>query len=88
MSIRCASSGERFSYTVVDPSMFQQSGGPSLAELLWKAGVPDLRPADNRRVSQRGAMGGWDQVRARIKGDGERPMLFVFSLLNACSQAL
>jgi hypothetical protein len=79
MSIRCASSGERFSYTVVDPSMFQQSGGPSLAELLWKAGVPDLRPADNRRVSQRGAMGGWDQVRARIKGDGERPMLFVFS---------
>jgi hypothetical protein len=73
------SSGERFSYTVVDPSMFQQSGGPSLAERMWKAGVPDLRPADNRRVSQRGAMGGWDQMRARLRGDGEAPALYVFS---------
>ena len=24
-------------------------------------------------------MGGWDQMRARLKGDGERPMLYVFS---------
>jgi hypothetical protein len=73
------SGDERYGYTVIDPSMFQQSGGPSLAERMWKAGVRDLRPADNRRVSQRGAMGGWDQMRARLKGDGERPMLYVFS---------
>jgi hypothetical protein len=51
---------------VCDPSMFAQSGGPSLAERLWKAGVPNLRPADNKRVSQRGSMGGWDQMRARL----------------------
>lgn len=38
-----------------------------------------FRPADNARVSQRGAMGGWDQMRARLKGDGDRPGLFVFS---------
>jgi hypothetical protein len=24
-------------------------------------------------------MGGWDQMRARIRGDGENPMLYVFS---------
>jgi hypothetical protein len=32
------SRGERFSYTVVDPSMYAHSGGPSLAERLWQAG--------------------------------------------------
>ena len=36
--------------------------------------------ADNRRVGLRGAMGGWDQVRARLKGgDDGLPMLYVFS---------
>ena len=29
-------------------------------------------------MSQRGAMGGWDMMRARLRGDGERPMLYVF----------
>jgi hypothetical protein len=38
-----------------------------------------FRRADNARVSRGGAMGGWDQVRARLLGDGERPGLFVFS---------
>jgi hypothetical protein len=38
-----------------------------------------FRPADNKRVSQKGAMSGWDQMRARLKGDADgRPMLFVF----------
>jgi hypothetical protein len=73
------STGESFAYTVVDPSMFAQSGGPSLAERMGKAGLSGLRPGDNRRVAHMGAMGGWDQMRARIRGDGETPMLFVFS---------
>ena len=34
--------------------------------------------ADNKRVSDKGAMGGWDQVRARLKGD-EKAMLFFFA---------
>ena len=34
----------------------------------------------NRRVSGVGAIGGWDQVRSRLKGDGEgNPLLIVFS---------
>ena len=38
-----------------------------------------FRKADNRRVGVRGAMGGWDQVRARLKGADDRPMLYLFS---------
>lgn len=34
--------------------------------------------ADNSRTAKVGAIGGWDQVRARLKGDGERPALYVF----------
>jgi hypothetical protein len=67
-----------YKYSVCDPSMFIASGGPSLAERLWRAGVSNLRRADNRRVGMRGAVGGWDEMRQRIRGDGETPMLFVF----------
>jgi hypothetical protein len=39
-----------------------------------------FKRADNRRVGLRGAMGGWDQLCARLKGsDDGRPMLYVFS---------
>jgi hypothetical protein len=37
-----------------------------------------LRPADNARVPGRGAMGGWDQVRARLIGDPEGRAMIVF----------
>ena len=56
----------------------RQSGGPSLAERMRRVGLEGTRRGDNRRVGQAGAMGGWDQMRARIKGDGVTPMLFVF----------
>jgi hypothetical protein len=71
---------EEYAYTVVDPSMFKMDGGPSIAERMIKSKLVGLRPADNTRVGLRGAMGGWDQLRSRLKGnaDGE-PMLFVFS---------
>lgn len=65
-------------YSVLDPSAFSSDGGPSIAERISSKGVHFQR-ADNKRISQRGAMGGWDQVRARLLGDGERPMLYVFS---------
>jgi hypothetical protein len=53
--------------------MFAEDGGPSLAErmrpIIW-------RKADNRRVGRNGAMGGWDQMRARIK---DRTMIWFTS---------
>jgi hypothetical protein len=69
---------------VLDPAAFSEDGGPSIAErinaeLIKKKLVP-FRPADNKRVPGRGAMGGWDQMRGRLIGDeDELPMLAMFS---------
>jgi hypothetical protein len=68
-------------YGVLDPSAFKEDGGPSIAERIANGskGIY-FRPADNARVPSRGAMGGWDQMRARLMGDNEgRPMLVCFS---------
>ncbi|KAA0697425.1 terminase [Neorhizobium sp. P12A] len=72
---------EKISYGVLDPAAFAEDGGPSIASRMMRETKFKVmfKPADNARVSQRGAMGGWDQMRARLKGDGERPGLFVFS---------
>ena len=72
---------EKVSYGVLDPAAFAEDGGPSIASRMMRKTKFKVmfRAADNARVSQRGAMGGWDQMRARLKGDGERPGLFVFS---------
>lgn len=69
---------ERYAYSVADPAVFAADGGPSIAERMALAGV-NFVPADNRRVGRGGAMGGWDQMRARIRGDDDGPQLFVFS---------
>lgn len=63
---------------VADPSIFAADGGPSIADRMAARKVY-FRAADNTRVGRSGAMGGWDQLRARLKGDGETPALFVFS---------
>jgi hypothetical protein len=70
--------GEKITYGVLDPAAFAVDGGPSIAERMAKEGV-QFRRADNKRVSQMGALGGWDQMRSRMKGDGERPMIYTFS---------
>jgi hypothetical protein len=63
--------------------MFAQDGGPSLAERFGAAGV-HLRPADNKRVASRGALGGWDLMRQRMVGDEDgRPMVVCFSTCAA-----
>ncbi|MBV8592905.1 MAG: hypothetical protein JOZ27_01250, partial [Caulobacteraceae bacterium] len=69
--------GERVAGSVADPSIFARDGGPSLAERMGRRGC-HFRPADNTRVARAGALSGWDQMRARIAGDGTRPMLYVF----------
>jgi hypothetical protein len=69
---------------VLDPSAFAEDGGPPLAERinaeLIKAKMVPFRPADNKRVPGRGAMGGWDQMRGRLVGDEDGlPMIATFS---------
>lgn len=74
--IRLRDMGEKIAYGVLDPAAFATDGGPSIAERIRC----NFRPADNKRVTARGAMGGWDQLRGRLKGDEDgRAMLFFFS---------
>lgn len=76
---------EKIDYRVLDPAAFAQDGGPSLHDRMRDAAHAKnrrlvFRPADNARVSLRGALGGWDQVRQRLQGDEDgRPMLVTFS---------
>lgn len=78
--------GERISYGVLDPSAFAEAGGPSIAERMMKAASVYFRRADNKRVGQKGAMGGWDQMRARFAGDADgRPLIYCF---NTCVDSI
>jgi hypothetical protein len=66
---------EKVQDMAIDPSAFAQNGGPSIAERMMMAvGGKDLsmRRGDNKRIP------GWDQVRDRLKGTGESPMIFFF----------
>ena len=64
---------DKITYGVIDPSAFKEDGGPSIAERAMVAGWTPWQRADNQRVP------GWDQVRARLVGDGDgRPMLYIF----------
>ena len=69
-------------YGVLDPACFKEDGGPSIAERINKVLIQArLRPfhaADNSRVPQRGSMGGWDQLRSRLVGQDEKPMIYCF----------
>ena len=74
--------GESIAYGVLDPSAFKEDGGPSIAERIARGsgGKVWFRHADNTRIPARGAMGGWDQVRSRLVGDGDgRPMIVTFA---------
>lgn len=59
----------KLSYIAADPSMWKVDGGPSIAENFLKHGLA-LRKADNSRIV------GYVQVRQRIAGDEEGPMLY------------
>lgn len=87
-----SSGREEFVRRVLDPSAFAEDGGPSIAERMNAGFVR----ADNKRVAKKGAMGGWDQVRARLKGeilsnygDGEleygKPMLY---FMDNCTHSI
>jgi hypothetical protein len=54
--------------------------GNAIAEREQGESIALFRRADNTRVPARGAMGGWDQVRSRLVGDGDgRPMIVTFA---------
>ena len=69
--------GEKPDHSVLDPAAFAHDGGPSIAERIATRKIYFLR-ADNTRVSQRGAMSGWDSVRSRLKGEDGKPMVYFF----------
>jgi len=74
--------GENIRFGVLDPSAFREDGGPSIAEMMrriqnWSG--PSFWRADNTRVGALGAVTGWAAVRARLRGFGGVPMLYVFS---------
>jgi hypothetical protein len=69
---------EIIKYSVMDPAAFAVDGGPSIAERMAVLKVHCHR-ADNKRVSQVGAIGGWDQMRQRLIGTDGVPMIYTFS---------
>jgi len=72
----------KIAYGVLDPAAFSQDGGPSINERIYLGSGKNIifRRADNSRVSKKGALGGWDQVRSRLIGEAQdRPMLVVFN---------
>lgn len=67
----------KLSYRVIDPSAFKEDGGPSIAERMGNYPYHIyFSRADNSRIAKAGAMGGWDQVRSRLKGEDDRPMIY------------
>ncbi len=77
-------SGETIGYRVADPSIWAESGGPSIAQRMAAVTVEGKgkvvqKRADNKRVADLGSIGGWDQMRARLEGEApDRPMLVTF----------
>jgi len=86
---------EKMADAVLDPAAFAEDGGPSIASRVREGGGPSFRGADNKRVAQRGAMGGWDMMRQRLIGTtldaegnlnaGGRPMIFCF---DTCTDSI
>ena len=73
----------KLSYGVIDPSAFKEDGGPSIGErvnneLIAKQ-LAAFHDADNTRIAKVGAIGGWDQLRARIIGQEDTPAIYFFS---------
>jgi hypothetical protein len=76
---------EPIAYGILDPSAFQVVSGPSIGETFARQGVY-FRRADNSRVSTPKRMGGWDQVRWRLRGDEDGdPMMF---FVDHCRDAI
>jgi hypothetical protein len=62
---------EKFQMSVIDPAAFKEDGGPSIAARMGTRKV-HFQKADNARKA------GWDMLRARLKGEDDRPMIYFF----------
>jgi hypothetical protein len=69
---------DKFAYSVADPSCWKVDGGPSIAERMLKLGIL-WRRADNERIN------GWDQMRQRMVGLDDDPMIYCF---NTCIDSI
>lgn len=67
--LKARTGNRRLAYIAADPSMWKVDGGPSIAETMLRRGVV-LRRADHNRLT------GYVEVRQRIGGDGDGPMLY------------
>lgn len=78
---------EEIRYGVIDPAARAEDGGPALTERIYNGSGRRVGfgAADNKRVARNGAMGGWDQLRARLQGEDGRPMLYFF---DTCVHAI
>lgn len=68
-------------YGALDPATFASDGGPSIAERLMEGSGHKImwQRADNKRVAEIGAMGGWSEMYARMVGDEDgNPMVVTF----------
>lgn len=70
--------GEKCEFNVIDPAACAHDGGPSIAEAMATRGVY-FTPADNSRIA------GWNQVRSRLKGDGNHPLIYFF---DTCTETI
>lgn len=77
VGIKSREKDDKIAYGVADPAIFSEDGGPSIAKRMKEKRV-NWKRADNARVARAGAMGGWDQMRARIDGEDGRPMIYCF----------
>lgn len=80
LQIAARDGDERIIDSVADPSIWVNNGGPSIAERMITATANKVtfRRGDNKRIP------GWDQLRQRLKGNGDHPMIF----FNASCQHL
>jgi hypothetical protein len=69
---------EKIAYTVVDPAMFIEDGGPSIAEMFESRKV-FCQKADNKRIP------GWVQLTSRLIGEDDRPMIYTF---DTCAHSI
>jgi Terminase large subunit, T4likevirus-type, N-terminal len=71
--------GARIAYRVAGKDLFKHEGGPSLGERMGAEPFRQFwQPADNARVGKKGAIGGWDMLRLRLKGEDGLPMIYFF----------
>jgi hypothetical protein len=70
--------GETMKWAVADPAIFTRDGGPSIAEMMAINKI-NWRRADNKRIA------GWSQMRGRLTGSNEIPMLY---FLDCCEDSI